>query len=347
MRQYRFHQRDGAAARRSASADRKPAGTSPATLLDGGTYSLADSAGKVVVLNFWGIVVRAVPDRDAQLRRAVPAGEAATASTFVGIDVKDTSGQRATSFVKDNDITLPDRLRRDGQDRAASWATSRASACRSPSSSTSSSGSPRCTAVPCCPADLQPVADVAGSRSPDRDRVARQRLHRHRHRRVAARRGGRRRAGRAGRVPVAVRAAARARLPVLRRRAVRCRTSAPQPRRMVAGALLFVLGFTAIFVAAGRRCSAASARRSASTGRRSSGSSGVVTIVLGFVFLGRISVPAARVPHPPAARRGPGRRAAARRRRSGSAGRRASPRRSAPCTPGARRQRGRPGAARS
>ena len=62
----------------------------------------------------------------------------------------------------------------------------------------------------------------------------------------------------------------------------------PSQRRMVGGALLFVLGFTAIFVAAGRavrRSSAPAIREHALTIERVLG---VVTIVMGIVFLGGI-----------------------------------------------------------
>ncbi len=61
----------------------------------------------------------------------------------------------------------------------------------------------------------------------------------------------------------------------------------PRPRRMLAGAVLFVLGFTAIFVAEGVLFGSlgSAIRQNAVTIERVLG---VVTIVMGLVFLGRI-----------------------------------------------------------
>ena len=70
---------------------------------------------------------------------------------------------------------------------------------------------------------------------------------------------------------------------------------------MVSGAVLFVLGFTVIFVAEGVLFGSlgAAIRDHTVLIERILG---VVTIVMGVVFLGGIRLPAARVPHSPAAR---------------------------------------------
>ena len=124
---------------------------------------------------------------------------------------------------------------------------------------------------------------------PRRDRV-----HPRRSRRAAAGRRRCGRAGRRGRVPVAVRAAARPRLPVLRRRACQRRAGPAQPAAdgargrccsSSASPLIFVLQGLLF----GELGSTIRDHR-----RAIERVLGVVTIVLGIVFLGGFGVPAAR-----------------------------------------------------
>lgn len=86
-------------------ADRKPAGDITGKLLGGGTISLAQQKGKVVVLNFWATwcppCVIETPQFDTVYRQYQNRGVA-----FIGIDTKD-SDDSAKSFIKDNDITYP------------------------------------------------------------------------------------------------------------------------------------------------------------------------------------------------------------------------------------------------
>ena len=142
--------------------------------------------------------------------------------------------------------------------------------------------------------------------------------------------GGRGRRARV--VPVAVRAAAGARLPVLRHRAVRRRprrhprrarpaddtlvrhpSQRPSRRgRVLAGSVLFVLGFSAVFVTTGALfggLGGALVAHKAVVDRVL----GALTVLLGLSFLGPGAGHAARAARPPAARRRASRRAAARR----------------------------------
>jgi len=127
-------------------------------------------------------------------------------------------------------------------------------------------------------------------------------------------------------VHLAVLPAAGARLPVLRRRPVRVldRRGWSVQRRMVAGALLFVAGFAAVFVAAG---SCSGPRHHARVHQLAiERVLGAVTIVLGLVFMGSWPRCNARPGCTPSRGRGwPGRRCSG--WCSGSAGRRASARR--------------------
>jgi peroxiredoxin len=84
---------------------RKPAEAFTGELLDGGTYKLADQAGKAVVVNFWGTwcgpCTTETPEFDKIYRSYKNKNV-----TFVGIDVKDTKGF-ARSFVQQNHISYP------------------------------------------------------------------------------------------------------------------------------------------------------------------------------------------------------------------------------------------------
>jgi peroxiredoxin len=88
-----------------APGDRKKPGDFTADKLDGGTMTLSQTAGKVVVLNFWatwcGPCTTETPQFDNVYRQYKAKGVA-----FVGIDTKDTRS-KAQAFVQDNDITYP------------------------------------------------------------------------------------------------------------------------------------------------------------------------------------------------------------------------------------------------
>jgi peroxiredoxin len=87
------------------TGDRKPAENFDGKLLDGGTFSLRTTRGKVVVLNFWASWCQPckteLPQFDLLYRAMRTRGV-----DFVGIDTKDVkdSGRR---FVHDNRITFP------------------------------------------------------------------------------------------------------------------------------------------------------------------------------------------------------------------------------------------------
>jgi thiol-disulfide isomerase/thioredoxin len=86
-------------------ADRKHVGEVTGDLLDGGSFTLARDAGKVVVINFWASWCAPcqieTPQFDSVYRAYKDKGV-----DFVGIDFKDQRG-KAQSFVKDNDISFP------------------------------------------------------------------------------------------------------------------------------------------------------------------------------------------------------------------------------------------------
>lgn len=88
------------------AADRKTAGGFTGELLDGGQISLAQQAGKVVVINFWatwcGPCKVETPQFDAVYRDYKAKGV-----QFIGIDTKNSPKSLAQAFVKDNDITYP------------------------------------------------------------------------------------------------------------------------------------------------------------------------------------------------------------------------------------------------
>jgi peroxiredoxin len=85
--------------------ERKPAGSFTGTLLDGGTTSLAATAGKVVVLNFWASWCEPckieTPQFDLVYRKMKSRGVA-----FLGIDTKDVKSN-AQAFVRSYDISYP------------------------------------------------------------------------------------------------------------------------------------------------------------------------------------------------------------------------------------------------
>src|SRR4051794_24331345 len=84
---------------------RKAAADFDGKLLDGGTFKLASTRGKVVVLNYWaswcGPCKTETPQFDLLYRKVKSQGVA-----FVGIDTKDPKGQ-ARNFIRNNDISYP------------------------------------------------------------------------------------------------------------------------------------------------------------------------------------------------------------------------------------------------
>lgn len=89
-----------------APPDRKKAGDFTGKLLNGGNLSLAQSAGKIVVINFWatwcGPCTTETPQFDSVYR-----ANKAKGVDFIGIDTKETSTDAAKAFVKDNEISYP------------------------------------------------------------------------------------------------------------------------------------------------------------------------------------------------------------------------------------------------
>ena len=86
--------------------DRKKAGDFSGTLLNGGTFHLSQTAGKVVVINYWatwcGPCTTETPQFDTVYRAYKSKGV-----DFVGIDTKDSPESHGRAFVKDNDISYP------------------------------------------------------------------------------------------------------------------------------------------------------------------------------------------------------------------------------------------------
>ena len=88
------------------AADRKPAADFDAKLLNGGSFSLASTKGKAVVLNFWGSWCTPcrteLPQFDLLYRNVMKA----RGVTFLGVDSKDDAG-KGRDFLRTNDITFP------------------------------------------------------------------------------------------------------------------------------------------------------------------------------------------------------------------------------------------------
>jgi peroxiredoxin len=84
---------------------RKAAADFDGKLLDGGTFKLASTRGKVVVLNYWaswcGPCKTETPQFDLLYRKIKSRGV-----DFLGIDTKDAK-ENARSFVRNNRITYP------------------------------------------------------------------------------------------------------------------------------------------------------------------------------------------------------------------------------------------------
>ena len=279
---------------RTSAAPRR---SSPGTLLDGGGRSPRPScAGNVAVLNFWGSWCAPCRVETPEFQRGLRRGRTTAASQFLGLNVKETSEQFAAAFVDRFGITFPSLYDPRGE---VALAFRDYPGERDPVHHRAGPRSGRVAAVytgavpPGRPAqrprpgprggvtwgDLQPLVTDGPLL-------------------VAARRRG---AGRADQLRLALRAAAGARLPRLRLRpgrhrrpggcragrrpagsATAVRTDERSPRgRMVAGALLFVLGFTVGLrrLRDGVRRPGPAAARSTPT--CSTGCFGVVTIVVG------------------------------------------------------------------
>ena len=86
-------------------SERKPAEDFRAKLIDGGTFALSSTRGKVVVLNYWASwcipCKTETPQFDLLYRKIKSKGV-----DFVGIDTKDAKDS-ALTFIRNNDISYP------------------------------------------------------------------------------------------------------------------------------------------------------------------------------------------------------------------------------------------------
>ncbi|HJF11643.1 TlpA disulfide reductase family protein, partial [Corynebacterium falsenii] len=71
------------------------------------TINLDDYKGKVVVLNSWGQWCGPCRSESDDLQRVQEKLEKSGKGTVLGINVRETSRQKAQDFVKDNGITYP------------------------------------------------------------------------------------------------------------------------------------------------------------------------------------------------------------------------------------------------
>jgi thiol-disulfide isomerase/thioredoxin len=88
-----------------AAADRKPAPALTGTTLDGKPWTLADQAGKVVVLNVWGSWCppcrKEAPDLVAAAKELGPTAQ------FVGLNTRDLDPAPARKFVQEFGVQYP------------------------------------------------------------------------------------------------------------------------------------------------------------------------------------------------------------------------------------------------
>ena len=88
-----------------APEDRKPAPKVSGETLDGAQWSLADQAGKVVVLNVWGSWCS--PCRKEAPDLVAAAKELGTDAVFVGLNTRDLDRAPARKFVREFGVGFP------------------------------------------------------------------------------------------------------------------------------------------------------------------------------------------------------------------------------------------------
>jgi thiol-disulfide isomerase/thioredoxin len=88
-----------------APGERKPAPAISGTTLDDKPWSLADQAGKVVVLNVWGSWCN--PCRKEAPDLVAAAKELGPSVQFVGLNTRDLSKDPARKFVQEFGVTYP------------------------------------------------------------------------------------------------------------------------------------------------------------------------------------------------------------------------------------------------